>query len=95
MKPSLEVSGSADVSPGGRGQFYYYGDHFQTPEEGRRMARIRAESILCRREEYRGEGSVPYMVPGFTFDLRNHYRKGSTVGIWRRRFAMKGVKRAI
>jgi type VI secretion system secreted protein VgrG len=76
MKPSLEVSGSADVSPGGRGQFYYYGDHFQTPEEGRRMARIRAESILCRREEYRGEGSVPYMVPGFTFDLRNHYRKG-------------------
>jgi len=74
MKPSLEVSGSASVSAGGRGQFYYYGGHIETPEEGTRLAQIRAESILCRREEFRGESSVPYMEPGFTFDLKDHYR---------------------
>jgi len=75
MKPSLEVSGSTEVSAGGRGCFYYYGDHFLTPEEGQRMARIRAESILCRREVYHGESSVPYVCPGFIFDMRDHFRR--------------------
>ncbi|MEI7639287.1 MAG: type VI secretion system tip protein VgrG, partial [Syntrophus sp. (in: bacteria)] len=27
-------------------------------------------------EVYLGEGSVPFMLPGFTFTLENHYRKG-------------------
>ena len=31
-KPSLDVSGSADVDARGRGQVYSYGDHIRTPE---------------------------------------------------------------
>ncbi|MEW6670037.1 MAG: type VI secretion system tip protein TssI/VgrG, partial [Thermodesulfobacteriota bacterium] len=50
MKPSLDITGSADVDKQGRGEAYYYGDHIRTPEEGERLAKIRAESLLCRRE---------------------------------------------
>jgi len=74
-KPSLEMSGEANVDPKGRGTVFFYNEHIKTPEEGKRLARIRAESILCRRELYLGEGSVPFMLPGFTFNLENHYRK--------------------
>ncbi|MCX5830213.1 MAG: type VI secretion system tip protein TssI/VgrG [Deltaproteobacteria bacterium] len=75
-KPSLEMSGEANVDPQGRGTVFFYNEHIKTPEEGKRLAKIRAESILCRRELYLGEGSVPFMLPGFTFTLENHYRKG-------------------
>ncbi len=74
-KPSLEISGDADVDKNGRGTVYYYHGHINTSEEGKRLAKVRAESLLCRREEYRGEGSVPFMLPGFTFALKDHYRK--------------------
>jgi type VI secretion system secreted protein VgrG len=73
-KPSLEVSGSADVDAMGRGQVYSYGDHIRTPEEGNRLAKIKAEGLLCRKEVFEGEGSVPYMMPGYTFTLKEHYR---------------------
>jgi type VI secretion system secreted protein VgrG len=75
-KPSLEMSGEAPVDPQGRGTIFFYNKHIKTPEEGKHLAKIRAESILCRRELYLGEGSVPFMLPGFTFTLENHYRKG-------------------
>jgi type VI secretion system secreted protein VgrG len=74
-KPSLEISGDADVDKNGQGTVYYYNSHIRSSEEGKRLARIRAESLLCRREEYKGEGSVPFMLPGFTFTLKDHYRK--------------------
>ncbi|HQQ11509.1 MAG TPA: type VI secretion system tip protein TssI/VgrG, partial [Synergistales bacterium] len=73
-KPSLDVTGSADVDSKGRGQVYSYGDHIRTPEEGNRLAKVRAEGILCRKEVFHGEGSVPYMMPGYTFTLKDHYR---------------------
>lgn len=75
LKPSLDITGTASVDPDGRGHVYLYNEHFRTPEEGNRLAKIRAEAMLCRREEFRGEGSVPYMMPGFTFDLEDHFRK--------------------
>ncbi len=73
-KPSLDVSGSADVDAKGRGQVYSWGDHIRTPEEGNRIAKIKAEALLCKKEVFHGEGSVPYMMPGYTFTLKDHYR---------------------
>lgn len=74
-KPSLDITGDADVDGNGHGTVYYYHGHIRSSEEGKRLAKIRAESLLCRKEEYRGEGSVPFMLPGFTFFLSNHFRK--------------------
>ncbi len=73
-KPSLDVSGSADVDAKGRGQVYSWGDHARTPEEAGRLAKIRAEALICGKEVFHGEGSVPYMMPGYTFTLKDHYR---------------------
>ncbi len=75
-KPSIEITGEAEVDPEGRGTVYYYHEHMQSPEDGKRLAEIRAESIFCRREEFYGESSVPYMFPGFTFTLDGHFKGG-------------------
>ena len=75
-KPSLEMTGSAVVDENGRGEVYYYGEHFRTPEEGNRLAKIRAHELLCRKEEFIGDSTVPYIQTGYTFTLQDHYRGG-------------------
>jgi type VI secretion system secreted protein VgrG len=73
-KPSLEMTGTALVDERGRGEIYYYGEHFPSPEEGNRLAGIRAQELLCRKEEFVGDSTVPYVQPGYTFTLQGHYR---------------------
>jgi len=73
-KPSMDLTASAEVYAGGRGEVYLYGEHFRTPEEGNALAKIRAEEILCREKRFDGESSVPYLRPGYTFELTDHYR---------------------
>ncbi|MFH1984879.1 MAG: type VI secretion system tip protein TssI/VgrG [Pseudomonadota bacterium] len=73
-KPSLEVIGRAEVDANGRGEQYIYGEHFKTPEDGDRLAGIRAQTLLCRKQDFVGESTVPYVEPGFTFTLQGHNR---------------------
>ncbi len=73
--PSLDVTGQATVDSSGIGDVFLYGENFETPEEGNRLARIRAEEMLCTKERYYGEGMVCRMVPGYLFDLENHFRQ--------------------
>lgn len=75
-KPSLEISGSAEVDAQGHGEANLYGEHFSTSEEGNRLAAIRAEELLCRKREFFGESTVPLLMPGFIFTMNNHYRSG-------------------
>ncbi|MBN1104845.1 MAG: type VI secretion system tip protein VgrG [Deltaproteobacteria bacterium] len=74
--PSLELSGNAEVKRDGRGEVYFYGEHFRTPEEGNALAKVRAEELLCQEQRFYGEGTIPYLRPGFLFDLQGHYRGG-------------------
>lgn len=74
LKPSLAVEGIADVDENGRGENYIYGEHFDTVKEGNRLAKIRAEALLCRKSIFYGESSVPFVVPGYTFNLNDHYK---------------------
>jgi type VI secretion system secreted protein VgrG len=75
-KPSLEMTGEAIVEERGRGEAYTYGEHFRTPEEGNRLAGIRAQELRCLKMEFLGESTVPYLAPGFTFALKDHFREG-------------------
>ena len=75
LKPSLVVEGFADVDENGRGENYIYGEHFDSVEEGNRLAAIRAQELSCRKSLFYGESSVPFMVPGYTFNLKEHYSK--------------------
>ncbi|MEA1936196.1 MAG: type VI secretion system tip protein TssI/VgrG [Thermodesulfobacteriota bacterium] len=77
MKPSMEITGSAEVSPDGRGEVYIYGEHFRTTKEGNNLAKIRAEELLCQEKQFHGESTIPYLRPGYLFDLEDHYRKSS------------------
>ena len=72
--PSLDITGRAEVSPHGRGEVYIYGEHFRTPEEGQALAGIWAEELLCREIRFMGEGTVPFLRPGYLFEIEGHYR---------------------
>lgn len=74
-KPSLEIIGTAEVDEHGRGEAYIYGEHFTTEEEGNRLAKIRAEELLCRKIVFFGESYVPFIEPGYTFNLKDHFRE--------------------
>ena len=73
-RPSLDLKGEADVDSEGRGNVYIYGEHFKTPEEGNALARIRAEELLCREAVFYGDGTVSPLLPGYIFELDEHYR---------------------
>lgn len=73
-KPSLPLYQEAVVDDKSQGEVYYYGEHYPSPEEGNRLAKIRAEEITCRKREFNGESTIPCLQPGFTFDLKHHYR---------------------
>ena len=75
-RPGQAVEASAPVNPKGLGSVYYYGDGFSTEAEGKRIAGIRAEELICRAKVFTGSGSVPTMRPGFTFSLQGHYDDG-------------------
>lgn len=75
LKPSLDLEGKADVDDKGKGQVYLYGEHFVTTAEGDRLAKLRKEELLCRRNQVRGAGSAPFLAPGFLFQLTKHFRE--------------------
>ena len=51
-----------------------YGENFLTPEEGARLARVRAEELSARRVVFRGAGTALSLRPGYTFKLEDHPR---------------------
>ncbi|MFB0522028.1 MAG: type VI secretion system Vgr family protein [Desulfatiglandales bacterium] len=73
-KPSLDLKAETVVDAKGRGNVYFYGEHFKTPEEGHALAEVRAEEIRCRENVFHGEGTEPGLRPGFIFEMTGHYR---------------------
>lgn len=74
-KPSLEMKAESLVSDKGMGEIYIYGDHFLTPDEGEKLANIRAEEFRCRSRVFHGVSTVPYIRTGYVFELKDHYRQ--------------------
>jgi len=76
-KPDLTLEGKAEVIAQGYGQTYLYGlygEHFQEPSEGARLAKIRAEELRRGQLVFHGRSQVPTLRPGYTFDLASHFR---------------------
>jgi type VI secretion system secreted protein VgrG len=74
-KPSLEMKAEAAVSEKGMGEIYIYGEHFASPDEGRKIAQVRAQEFLCREKVFHAMSTVPYVRSGYIFTLKDHYRK--------------------
>ena len=53
---------------------YAWGDHHKAPEEGRRLAAVRAEEAAARRRQAEGSGDCAAFRAGHTFTLTDHYR---------------------
>jgi type VI secretion system secreted protein VgrG len=73
-KPTLDVSGSAPVSKVGFGEISVYGSRFFTPDDGKRLAKLRAEELLARKAIYRGTGTEFHLRAGYRFTLEDHPR---------------------
>jgi type VI secretion system secreted protein VgrG len=74
QRPDLTMEGKAQVSSKGRGELYLYGEHFRSIEEGNALAEVRAQEQLCRQKVIHGESTVPLIRPGYTYNLKHHYR---------------------
>ena len=74
-KPLLEALSHEDVdTEGGHGQTHLYGEHFLSPEEGNRLAKVRAEFYISQKKLFTGRSRIPFVRPGYTFTLQDHYR---------------------
>ncbi len=73
-KPSLEIKGEAEIHESGFGTFMEYGDHFKDPEDGKRLAAVRAEEILCRRRTFNGSSGWRHLECGHKFTLEDHFK---------------------
>jgi len=93
-KPSLEITGKADISKNGRGEIYIYGEHFRTPEEGEKLARVRAEEYRCGGKRFVGLSTIPYLRgPAICFNWKTIFVKVLTPGITPSNWNMKVTRR--
>lgn len=61
--PQVEMRGSHEL-PVGAGGVVEYGGHFKTPEEGAKLAQVRAEERQVDRRVYTGESLLPRFAAG-------------------------------
>ena len=73
--PHVRLQAGAPLEGNGarHGVVTRYGDHFKTPEEGARYARLRAEELACEEARFDAESDSPLVGAGYHFDLENHY----------------------
>ena len=70
----LEAEAEVAVPRDGAAEAYAWGDHHKDPEEGRRLARVRAEEAAARRRVLEGAGDCAGFGAGRAFTLSEHYR---------------------
>jgi type VI secretion system secreted protein VgrG len=71
-RPELDLLAEAPADPDGVGEYYSYGDHFRTKEEGEALARIRAQELLAEQEVYAGASTARSLRAGLFFSLSRH-----------------------
>jgi len=78
--PNLSLEVDETVDPNGHGVVVEFGAHFRTPQEGRDLARVRAQELLSRKQVFEGASDSVHMVAGGVFDLTDHFRSGFNAG---------------
>jgi type VI secretion system VgrG family protein len=72
--PHVPLMASAKVSEAAAGDIVEYGAHFKTPDEGERIAAIRAEELRAGRKVYEGESDVQAFSAGARVMVEGHPR---------------------
>lgn len=69
-----QVEGRHEVSRTGMGDVYRHVEDLRSNAEARYVAKARAEGMACQGLRFHGETAAPFLRPGFTFRLSDHYR---------------------
>jgi type VI secretion system secreted protein VgrG len=72
--PNLDIESKTQVAQQGQGTVYIYGDNILNTTEAKDYARIRSEELGCRKQVFYGESQAAFVQPGYTFELKKHYR---------------------
>ncbi|WP_437737846.1 type VI secretion system tip protein TssI/VgrG [Sorangium sp. So ce1335] len=72
--PHVPLMAAATVSDTAGGGIVEYGAHFKTPDEGERIAAIRAEELRAGRKVFEGASDVQALGAGARFTLEGHPR---------------------
>ena len=72
LRPALAVQGSATALADGVVSVVDHGYNFLTPEDGERLATIRAQELMARRKVFAGEGHVSHLRTGYLFEVEEH-----------------------
>ncbi|MEZ5991261.1 MAG: type VI secretion system tip protein TssI/VgrG [Planctomycetota bacterium] len=72
--PQTLLECKAEVSKDGKGIVYEYNDHYQTKEQGKHLAQIRAEAISATEKIFKGKSESRGFRAGLKFTLKDHYR---------------------
>jgi type VI secretion system secreted protein VgrG len=72
--PQVDLTSSADAPSGLAGGIVEQGAHFKTLDEGKTLAKIRAEEIEASHIVYSGLSDIPHFSPGALFTLQEHPR---------------------
>lgn len=72
--PDTLLECTAEVSSDGKGTVYHYNDHYGTKEQGKALAKIRAEEIKCREQLFEGRSDSRGFRAGLVFEMTDHYR---------------------
>ncbi len=57
----------------GFGTLFHYNEHFKDGDQGKKVAKLRAERILCARRTLRGKSDCPRLRVGHSFKLEGHF----------------------
>jgi type VI secretion system VgrG family protein len=74
-QPHLPLQGAADTNDLGYGRKYAYGDHFKDPEQGDKLAVLRAQMELCQQRTYLGTSDALFFQAGKLIQVEDHYRE--------------------
>ena len=78
--PNLALEIDETVDPSGHGVVVEYGAHFRTPQEGRDLARVRAQELAARKMVFEGSSDSLHLTAGAVFDLSDHFRSDFNAG---------------
>jgi type VI secretion system secreted protein VgrG len=70
--PQLDVTGEHELTHGFAGGIVEYATHHKTPEEGKVLARVRAEEAFAGELVYTGKSAIPALAAGVRFTLDEH-----------------------
>ena len=74
-QPSLDLSATIVGQDERRLELYDYPGQYQEKAEGERLAGIRMEEAQMPQQVIEGAGTCRGLIPGYRFDLRDHYRR--------------------